>query len=68
MSSEELYGTKGQPLARQAIYAEKEKYHSGDSGDMLNGSPAATENLGLLTPAHSLWIMGFPKEWLNYAP
>jgi hypothetical protein len=38
------------------------------SGMTLSGSPAQTESKGQLNPAFSLWLMGYPKEWLNYAP
>lgn len=38
------------------------------SGLISNGSPAGTEKPGQLNPAFSLWLMGLPDEWLNYAP
>lgn len=31
-------------------------------------SPASTANTGALNPAFSLWLMGYPLEYLNYAP
>src|SRR5690606_5874811 len=34
------------------------------SGTMQSGSPAPTERRGALNPALSLWLMGFPDEWL----
>src|SRR5690606_5431413 len=35
------------------------------SGTMQSGSPAPTERRGALNPALSLWLMGFPDEWLS---
>ncbi len=32
------------------------------------GYPAPTENTGLLNPAHSRWLMGYPAEWDVCAP
>jgi hypothetical protein len=33
------------------------------SGPIATGSPAATEKPGQLNPAHSRWLMGYPREW-----
>jgi hypothetical protein len=47
---------RGKPLS--------EKAH----GMTSSGSPAQTESKGQLNPAFSLWLMGYPPEWLNCAP
>ncbi len=45
---------RGKPLSEQAHQL---------SGQPPTGSPAVTEKLGQLNPAHSRWLMGYPPEW-----
>lgn len=51
LTSEELYGSKGQPLARQALYSD------------ATGSSVTTPKSGLLRPEHSRWLMRLPPAW-----
>jgi hypothetical protein len=37
-------------------------------GQTSSGSPAQTESKGQLNPEFSLWLMGYPAEWLSCAP
>jgi hypothetical protein len=37
-------------------------------GATPSGSPAQTESKGQLNPSFSLWLMGYPAEWLSCAP
>jgi hypothetical protein len=37
-------------------------------GPISSGSPAQTEKRGQLNPDFSLWLMGYPPEWVSCAP
>lgn len=51
LTSEELYGSKGQPLARQALYSD------------ATGSSVTTPKSGLLSAEHSRWLLRLPPAW-----
>ena len=38
------------------------------SGPTSTSSPAETEKRGALNPAFSLWLQGFPPQWMTLAP
>ena len=62
-TDEELYGSKGRPLPRQAI-----SVLPAASGATSSGSLARTAASGQLNPEHSRWLMGLPIAWASCAP
>ncbi len=57
--SERGGGKKGEQLQNQVAHM--------IPGASLNGLPAAAERCGLLNPAFSLWLQGFPGMWARCA-
>lgn len=51
----------GIPLSQMVAIAGPARFTA--SGEMLTGSTAGMESGGQLNPAHSRWLMGYPKEW-----
>jgi hypothetical protein len=51
--------TRGKPLSAEATQA---------LGPTSSSSPAGTERRGVLSPVLPCWMMGFPIQWIHYAP
>ena len=60
VSSEEMYGKKGRPLARQALEA------SGAATPGLSATTARPD--GSPNPAFPCWLQGYPVAWLLATP
>lgn len=62
-TDEELYGSKGRPLPRQALAV--------DLGPGPGGTPVETVREGSssdqLNPAFTLWLQGYPAAWVSSA-
>jgi hypothetical protein len=65
------YAQGGTPLTLQAAWAVKNSRPLNEqavSGLTANGFTAQTGSIEQLNPAFSLWLQGFPEEWLSCAP
>lgn len=60
-ASQETMGRNSRPLNEQAVML---------AGQTAVGTSVSTASTGAfrLNPRFSLWLMGFPAEWANYAP
>ena len=56
----------GVPLSQQVAEMQPARFTS--TGEMLTGSSAGMASGGQLSPAHSRWLMGFPRAWDECAP
>ena len=63
-TDEELYGTKGRPLARQVL----EPQGTEPTGATTSGSSEPMAKRGALNPEFVCWLMGYPPEWVSCAP
>ncbi len=53
------------PAAHNQISGQYRKAMAEILGPTSNGSPAETAKPGQLNPAFSLWLMGYPAEWVS---
>ncbi len=61
-------GNRATQLGHQIDYVKNSPARLTASGEMLIGSSAGTRSGGQLSPEHSRWLMGYPKEWASSAP